>query len=128
LHFARFRLANEGYRGATDFQRVAHQQQVVSAAMNELLSPRTVTRVPELVRVYRDHVITNLSAFEIAWFVEQVPGLQGDMLSTYTLPTAGTVRHGWYEMPDRDAILELVNRTINPFHQEITADMLRIIS
>jgi len=127
MHFARFRLANEGYRGVTDFQRVGHQQQIISAAVRELLSPRTITLVPELVRIYRDHVRTDLSPLEIAWFVEQIPGLSADLLSTYTLPMARTIRQGWYEIPDQDEVLELVNRTINPFMQEITAEMLRIV-
>ena len=127
MHFARFRLANEGYRGVTDFQRVAHQQQIISAAVQELLSPRTITLIPELVRIYREHVRTDLSPLEIAWFVEQVPGLNANLLSTYTLPMARTVRQGWYEIPDQDEVLELVNRTINPFMQEITAEMLRIV-
>ena len=127
IHFARFRMANEGYRGVTDFQRVEHQQQIIAAAVQELLSPRTIMLVPELINIYRDTVTTNLSTLEIAWFVEQVPGLRGDLLSSYTLPIARTVRNGWYEMPDEAAILELVNRTINPFRQEITAEMLRIV-
>jgi len=127
MHFARFRLANEGYRGVTDFQRAGHQQQIISAAVQELLSPRTITLVPELVRIYREHVRTNLSPLEIAWFVEQVPGLSADLLSTYTLPMARTVRQGWYEIPNQDEVLELINRTINPFMQEITAEMLRIV-
>ncbi|MCL2287116.1 MAG: LCP family protein [Firmicutes bacterium] len=131
LHFARFRQFNEGcphFRNYTDFQRVESHQQIISAAMQELLSPRTISRVPELIRIYIENVNTNMDAMEIGWFVEQLPGLRADtMLSTYTLPIARTVRQGWYEMPDRDAVLELINRTINPFKQEITAEMLRIV-
>ena len=127
IHFARFRLANEGFRGVTDFQRVEHQQQIITAALNELLTPSTLLRVPTLVNIYREHVNTNLSVLETAWFVEQMPGLSPNMLSTYTLPMARTERQGWYEIPDPDAWLELINRTVNPFTQDITPEMLRLV-
>ena len=125
LHFSRFRLANAGFRGVTDFERVANQQQVISAAMEELLSPRSILRIPELVSIYREYVATDLSVFEMGWFAEQAPSLTG--LYTYTLPMARTERQGWYEIPDKDELLLLINRTVNPFVQDITPEMLRII-
>jgi len=128
LHFVRFRQANYGYRSATDFQRIQHGQAVINAALQELLSARTITRIPELVSNARANVTTNLSADEIGWFVTQAPNLRSDdFLSAYTLPIARTERRGWYEMPDKEAILELVNRTINPFTRDITPEMLRIV-
>jgi LCP family protein required for cell wall assembly len=130
LHFARFRQFNEDcpyWRNFTDFQRVENQQTIINAAIRELLSPRTITRIPELVRIYQENVNTNLTAFEIAWFVEQLPGLHAEsLLTTYSLPIARTIRQGWYEIPDAEKTLELVNRTINPFIQDIRPEMLRI--
>ena len=130
LNFARFRQFDQGSRYArsfSDFQRVANHQQILSAIMQELLSARTIIRLPELASNYRDNVSTNLSTFQIAWFVEQASRLDTDMLSTYTLPIARTVRQGWYELPDAEATLELINRTINPFTRDILPEMLRII-
>jgi len=130
LHFARFRQFNQGsryFRSFSDFQRVENHQQIMSAIMQELLSARTIIRLPELVSNYRENVATNLSAFEIAWFIEQAQHLDTYSLSTYTLPIARTVRQGWYEMPDPVATLELINRTINPFTRDIIPEMLRIV-
>lgn len=131
LHFARFRQFNQGcphFRHYSDFQRMQAQQQIINSALNELLSVRTVTRIPELVRIYREHVNTNLSPFEIAWFVELAPGINPrTLLTTYTLPIARTERRGWYEVPDAGEVLALVNRTINPFTRDITPEMLRIV-
>jgi LCP family protein required for cell wall assembly len=130
LHFVRFRLANDRSMTISDYQRIENQQQVMHALFRELLSPRTILLVPELIRTYRDHVSTDLSLGEQAWFAEQLSGVSGPAaLTTYTLPTTGTSGSpNWFELADRDAILELVNRTINPFVQDITANMLRIIS
>ena len=131
LHFARFRQFNEGcpyFRNFTDFQRQANQQIIITSILNELLStPRNIATIPELVRIYREEVITNMSTLEIAWFVDQASDLLGgSILSSYTLPIERTERRGWYEMPCKEGILELVNRTINPFIQDITEEMLKV--
>ncbi|MCL2387357.1 MAG: LCP family protein [Defluviitaleaceae bacterium] len=128
LHFARFRLANSGFRAVTDYQRMEHQQQIIHALFEELLTPRTVLRVPELIGIYRDHVNTNLSYPDKIWFANQFLGMDNPTLSTYTLPMRGTSGAPyWYELVDRNAALELINRTVNPFVQEITVEMVRIL-
>ena len=130
LHFARFRRANRGFQQITDYQRIENQQIVINALLQELLTPRTLLQVPGMIRAYRDYVSTDLSVGEKIWFARQLPNFRdASALSTYTLPTAGTSgAPAWYEFPCEAGILELVNRTVNPFKQDITADMLRIIS
>ena len=126
LNFVRYRNADEGFRAITDFQRIENQQQMIASLLNELLSARTITRVPELIRNYQENVTTELTLTEKLWFAAQLPGMSAENLSTYTLPIAYTRRAGWYEMPDKEAILELVNRTVNPFTEDITEEMVRI--
>ena len=130
LHFARFRRANRGYREITDYQRIENQQLVINTIVQEMISPRTLLRIPGLLRTYREYVSTDLSLGEKLWFAGQLNNIRdGNALSTYTLPTAGTSGPpAWYEFPYEAGILELVNRTINPFTKDITADMLRIIA
>jgi len=129
LHFARYRMANSGYRAITDYQRMENQQKILRAIFDELLTPRTIVRVPEMVNIYRDHVKTNMTNGEMLWFAGQLNNFIGGNFSTYTLPTSGSSRApNWYEIPDADAILELINRTVNPFTQDITMDMVRIIN
>jgi len=127
LHFARFRNANPGFMAITDYQRIENQQKIIRALLNELMTPRTITRVPEFIRIYGEHVNTNLTYREKLWFGTQFVGAENMAVSMYTLPMAYTRREGWYEVPDRAEVLELVNRTVNPFVQEITAEMVRIL-
>ena len=127
IQFARYRMGNEGYPTITDYQRVANQQQVIRAMFNELMTPATIARIPELITIYREHVHTNMDYSEMLWFGGQLAQLRGMTLSTQTIPTTGTSGSpGWYELPDRDGILELINKTINPFVDEITAEMVNI--
>jgi len=131
LHFARFRQFNRDCpyaRNFTDFQRMESQQQIISSAVNELLSPRTITQIPQLVSIFNENVRTNISASEMLYFIQYAPSLAGgNILTTYSYPIARTERVGWYEIPDKEAALELINRTINPFTQDIMPEMLRIV-
>ena len=128
LHFASYRLGNDRRYSITDFQRIRHQHQLLVALFQELLTPSALLRIPQIIRTYRSYVDTDLSFGEMLWFGEQFFGMR-DMgaLSTYTLPIQGSSGPpSWYELPNGPAILELVNRTVNPFTQDITADMLRL--
>jgi len=128
LHFASYRLGNDRRHSITDFQRIRHQHQLLEALFQELLTPSTLLRIPQIIRTYRSYVDTDLSFGEMLWFGEQFYRMRdADALSAYTLPIRGSSGPPrWYELPNGPAILELVNRTVNPFTQDITADMLRL--
>lgn len=128
LHFVRFRQGNRGFTSITDYQRMENQQYLLTTLFSELLSPRTILQIPEFLRIYSDHVNTDLSYRNMLWFATRLGGFNFNDFNTHTLPIRGTSgAPGWYELPDRNGILELVNRTINPFEQDIVAGMLRII-
>jgi len=130
LNFVRFRNADSGFRAITDYGRIENQQLVISTIVNELLHPSTIMRIPEFLRIYQDYITTDLIFREKLYFAEQLVSAGSNFsLYTYTLPIAGTSgAPRWYELPYRNGIIELVNRTVNPFEQDITADMLRIAS
>ena len=129
LNFARFRLANRGFRAVTDFERVRHQQAVVRAVLQQLLTPASILRIPEFISIFQDNVSTNINALEMLWFAGQLTQIIGiDALSTHNLPIArGSGPPGWYEFVDIPAALELVNRTVNPFTIPITAREVNIV-
>ena len=127
LHFVRFRQAYPGYRSVTDYQRMANQQLVLRTLFAEIMSPRTIVRIPEFIRIYSAHVRTDLTNRNKLYFADHA--LSIPTMQNFTLPTTGTSgAPRWYELPDRDGIIELVNRTVNPFNERITAEMLRIAS
>ena len=126
-HFASYRLGNNPRDSITDYRRIKHQHQLLTALFQELLTPHTLLRIPDLIRTYRNYVGSNLSLGEQLWFGAQVYRMGEKALLTYTLPILGTSGAPyWFELPNGAAILELVNRTVNPFTRDITADMLRI--
>jgi len=128
MNFARFRYADPGFRSITDFTRMRHQQQLLTALFRTMIRPTNITRIPELVRLGDEMLTTDLELRHLAWFGQQLAlSTSPDALETHTLPIRGnTGRAPWYEYPDPQGILDLVNRTINPFTTDITMDMLRI--
>ena len=128
MNFARFRVGNNGFRSINDFTRMQHQQQLLAALFRTMIRPANIPRIPELVSLGDELLYTDLERRHLAWFGQQLAfATSPDALETYTLPIRGnTGRAPWYEYPDPQGILELVNRTVNPFTTDITLDMLRI--
>jgi len=133
LHFARYRRGNNPRETITDYQRIENQQQVISSTIQRLMTPMTVLRIPEFIGIFNNYVDSDLAPGELLWFANQARTFIGgdgtDALEFHTLPMAGTSgAPRWYELADEAGILELVNRTVNPFIQDITADDIRIIT
>ena len=125
LHFVRYRYGNNRQLTISDDRRMGHQQQLIAAMMDELLTPRVVLRIPELLSTYRDHVSTDLSLSDMLWFAEQF--ITGNItLHSYVYPTTSRRISHWYEIPNEQEALELINRTINPFNQDITSANLQL--
>lgn len=129
LNFVRFRRANFGYREITDYGRMENQQQAVQSMLTELLRPANILRIPEFINIFNDNVSTNIAISDMLWFANQLRQVRGvDALSTYTIPTIGTTGYPhFYELLDEKAIVELVNRTINPFTKDIAMADLDIV-
>ena len=134
LHFVRFRQANRnsGYPDLPggDLGRIKNQQAVVAAVTERLLRPASLLRIPEFISIFNKSVHTDLSVRNITWAAEQLFLIRGtDALSGYTLPVShsGFRNDISYEYLDPAGVLELVNRTINPFYEDIEPRDLNII-
>ena len=129
LHFARYRMGNDRHQTISDYQRIEHQQQVLSAVARELLAPASILRIPEFINIFNTYVDSDLTMGNLTWFANQARHIGGlDSLHMYTLPMHGTSGAPfWYELADEAGIIELVNRTVNPLVRDITSNDLRIV-
>ena len=133
LHFVRFRQGNSGFPDLPggDLGRVQNQQAVVTAVTERLLRPASLLRISEFINIFNDSVHTDLTLRNMAWAGEQLFLVRGaDAISGYTLPISHSGRRNGisYEYLDAAATLELVNRTINPFYEDIKMQDLNIVS
>lgn len=129
LKFARYRKDNNG-TSITDYQRIENQQTVISAVLAKLLRPENIIKIPEFIDIFNEYVFSDVKMESMLWFAEQLNEIRGtNALSMHTIPTTGTSGpNEWYEFLDEGAIVELVNRTTNPYLEEIEAKDLDILT
>ena len=130
LHFSRFRMANRGYQSITDFQRAENQQAVVNAVISSLLRPASLLRIPDFAAIFNESVHTNLTLGNITWFALELNNIRGtEAMSSYTLmPVHSSGRPMYYEFLSPSNVVEIINRTVNPFYQDIELRDVSIIT
>ena len=129
-HFVRFRRGHRGSRTISDYQRIQNQQTVIRAMLAELVRPWNILNIPAVVDVFNRNIHSDISLGNMVWFAEQLLNEFGtEAFSMHTIPTIGTSGPPmYYEILDRAGIVQLVNRTINPYTRNIEAMHLSIIT
>ena len=96
----------------------------------ELMKPASILRIPEFIDIFNEYVYSDINIGNMLWFAGELNSIRGtDALSSYTVPTLGTSGEPmYYEILDARGIIELVNRTINPFIHCIESKDLDIIT
>jgi len=100
-----------------DVGRVRAQQQFVRALMDKMLTPETLSKLPELVEIVDKNVKTDLDIGNMVWLGTKVldMNLETD-LNTYILPGEGLYYQGlsyYFLYPNQTK--ELINEVFNPF-------------
>ncbi|MBC7543253.1 MAG: LCP family protein, partial [Candidatus Sericytochromatia bacterium] len=89
IAYARFRHDNQG-----DLGRVARQQRMMHAVANKLFHPSALLRLPQLVGIAREHVATDLTAWELTRLVGTAPELWRHDVRWGTVPGTYTMWQG----------------------------------
>jgi len=69
-----------------DIQRTAAQQEFLKALADEILKPKTLTKLPTLVRQLDKHMDTDLKKSDMLRLASWAPGFSTDSIVTQTLP------------------------------------------
>lgn len=139
MQVLRYRMGNEPGEGYSDgvLGRIETQQAFLTATAEQLLAVDSFSQIHQLAQVAKDSVETDLSLSNLLWLLEKgmLDGLSPEKIQFVTLP--GEPAAVWsrtyqanlsYIMPQQDALVELVNETLNPYDQELTAGDLAIMS
>ncbi|MDD2511509.1 MAG: LCP family protein, partial [Syntrophomonas sp.] len=81
LGFVRFRDYNMG-----DIQRTAAQQEFLKALAGEILKPKTLTKLPTLVRQLDKYMDTDLKKSDMLRLASWAPGFTAESITAQTLP------------------------------------------
>lgn len=137
MRVIRWRKNNDGtHVSVGDVGRVQIQQDFVRALAKQCLSIGNITKVGEFARIFNTRVDSDLTLGELIWFGQQALGMSADNLAFHTLPGdynavawSRTYRnYQSYVLPYGDKIAEMINEYFNPYDENVTTDMLDIMS
>lgn len=121
LALLRFR---SGYAMA-DLQRVEVQRQVISAAMEQWISLKSLPRLQEAVSCVTEHMLTDLTVLHMASLALDLRGCEAG--ETVTLPgEAKMIGGGSYYVLDPEQVAAVINAYFNPYERDITVEDLHI--
>jgi LCP family protein required for cell wall assembly len=99
IAYARFRHDNQG-----DLGRVARQQRMLHAVADKLFQPANLLQLPKLASIARQHIDTDLSAWELTRLVGSAPELWHRDVRWGTVPGSYILYRGVsYWEPDKRA-------------------------
>ena len=125
LQLVRYR---KGY-AMQDIRRTEIQRAFLKALGKQCLSVKGLTKLPELLRVFREEVTTDLSTGNILYLARMLAGCDLSSMESCTLAGEGVTVNGVSYYPlYAGRLLETVNRAFNPFETEITMEDIHVIT
>lgn len=132
----RWRKNNSGEnRSVGDVGRVEIQHSFLKAMMSQALSISTLTNIADIAQIVDRNLTSNLSYGEMMWFGERFLLMDKEGLRFHTMPGDATgslwsptyQNYQSYVFVNDGALLELVNKYMNPYTTDITSDMQHVI-
>lgn len=128
LEVVRFRHNNDGSGyGSEDLGRIGTQQAFLKAVAKQTLTLSNVDKVGDFARIFNDYVTTDLSLGNLAWLGKEAISIGIDNITFSTLPGEWSGKRSLYLL-DSEAVLELVNASLNPFTEDRLSDDLHLVS
>lgn len=104
-----------------DVGRVRAQQQFVNALMKKMISPATLSKLPELCEIVMDNVETDLTIGNLIWLGKEALSMNLETdLATYIVPGEGQYYQKLsYFIPYENQLLSMINEVFNPYIEPI---------
>jgi len=130
LKVVRWRQNNDGSGYATaDIGRIGTQQAFLSAMARQTLQLSNWDNIPEMAKIFRRNVDTDLELANLIWIGEQALSMGSSAISFYTLPGdgAGFYKGISYYAVDPAATVDLINASFNPYTHSLTVEDMDIL-
>ena len=102
-------------------------QDFIKALAHQIITPSTLSKLPQLAKAVADNTDTDLKNGEMIWFGIQGLSMDLSSINTYTLPgksksvyEPGIGLYQSYWIPDKTELLTLINSSFNPYTSDIT--------
>ena len=128
LKVVRFRHNNDGTGyGTEDLGRIGTQQAFLKAVAKQTLQFSNLDKMGEFAQIFQDYVETDLTVGNLAWLGKEAVSMGTEAISFSTLPGEWSSRRSVYLL-DGEAVLELVNASLNPYVLDRTAEELDLLT
>lgn len=125
---------SDGGQSVGDTGRMKIQQDFLVAVAKELLQPKNILKIPELVNIFTENVATNIPTGNLLWLAQQAIGMDVDQdIHFYTMPYIGYNRYFSYTsytsyvLADANALVEMVNEHMNPYNRDVQLEDLELL-
>jgi LCP family protein required for cell wall assembly len=114
------------YRGhaGSDLSRMKIQQDFLMAVAKKVIKPQNITKVGTFAKIYAENVETDLTVGNLIWFALRGFEIGTENIHMHTLPTYTKdkeVNPYYYQFVNSKKAIELINETVNPYKNKITA-------
>ena len=125
MELVRFR---KGY-ASQDIQRTQVQQQFLKALAKQCLSVSSLSKLKEFADIFAEDVTTDLTVGNMIWYGKELMACDFDNMQTYTAEGEGAMINGGAYYPlYAGRLLEIVNKSFNPYDTAISASSLTVIT
>ncbi len=126
LKVVRFRHNNDGTGyGSEDIGRMQTQQDFLKAVAKKILTPSSVTKLDEFVKIFDQYVETDLSLGNLAWLGGQAISIGAEGIDFSTLP-------GEWKSPyiylNQEETLAVLNQYLNPYIEDRLPEDLNLLA
>ena len=130
MQVIRHRKNNDGSHSNGDVGRLKIQQDFLKAVAKKCLQPATFLKIPALAEVFTKNVTTDLTVGNILAFAQLAYGMNPEEdVSFVTAPIGDSFLYRGAALItlDETKLLEILNGTMNPYHEEIEASDLQLV-
>lgn len=136
MNLVRWRHNNDGTAsvgGGSDLSRLKIQHNFLKAVLKQTLQIKNAFRIGQLAELFGENVVSDLTVENLYWFGSQaiMGGLNVDDVDFVTMPNYGVDIKGakfrYKVCPVKDQLLMLINKSLNPFVQDVTLQQLDLI-
>ena len=126
LKVVRFRHNNDGSGyGSEDIGRMQTQQDFLKAVAKKILTPASLTKLDDFVKIFQQYVETDLSIGNLAWLGGQAVSIGPDNIEFSTLP--GDWKSPYIYLNEAE-VLEVVNQYLNPYVEDRLPEDMNLLS
>lgn len=127
-NFVKVMRFRDTYAGG-DIQRIGVQQDLLKALAKQTLTAGNIKNIDQLLKIYEEYVDTDLTANNVAFFLDEFLKTSIDKVTFSTVPNDPYMIYSVSYVAIRiDEWISMVNEKLNPYASPITAANIDVVS